>query len=51
MNLVADMLSRARYFDEEKMMAHVENEDFTDGIYVLATDTENVVDVGVRINK
>ena len=30
MNLVADMLSRARYFDEEKMMAHGENKDFTD---------------------
>ena len=44
MNPVADMLSRARYFDEEKMMAHGENEDFTDGGYVLATDTENVVD-------
>ena len=36
MNPVADMLSRARYFDEEKMMAHRENEDFTDGGYVLA---------------
>ena len=44
MNPVADMLSRARYFDEEKMMAHGENEDFTDGGYKLATDTENVVD-------
>ena len=43
MNLVADMLSRARYFDEKKMMAHGENEDFTDGGYVLATDIENVV--------
>ena len=32
MNPVADMLSRARYFDEEKMMAHRENEDFTDGV-------------------
>ena len=44
MNPVADMLSEARYFDEEKMMAHGENEDFTDGGYVLATDIENVVD-------
>ena len=44
MNPVADMLSRAMYFDEEKMMAHGENEDFTDGGYVLATNTENVVD-------
>ena len=44
MNHVTDMLSRARYFDEEKMMAHGENEDFTNGGYVLDTDTENVVD-------
>ena len=44
MNLVADMLSRGRYFDEEKMMAHGENEDFIHGGYVLATDTENVID-------
>ena len=44
MNPVADMLSRAKYFDEEKMMAHGENEDFTDGGYVLATDTKNMVD-------
>jgi len=44
MNPVADMLSRARYFDEEKMMAHGESEDFTGEGYVLATNTENVVD-------
>ena len=43
-NLVVDMLSRAKYFDEEKMMAHGENEDFTDGGYVLATDRENMID-------
>ena len=44
MNPVADMLSRAKYFDEEKMMAHGKNEDFTDRDYVMAIDTENVVD-------
>ena len=38
------MLSRARFFDEEKMMAHSKSEDFTNGGYVLATDTKNVVD-------
>ena len=44
MILVADMQSRAKYFDEEKMMAHGKSEDFMDGGYVLAIDTENVVD-------
>ena len=44
MNPVVDMLSRARYFDEKEMMAHGKSEDFTDGGYVLATNTENVVD-------
>ena len=44
MNPVADMLSRTKYFDEEKMKALGENEDFRDGGYVLATNTENVVD-------
>ena len=28
----------------EKIKAHRENEDFTDRGYVLATDTENVID-------
>ena len=36
-NSVADMLSRARYFHEEEMMAHGENEDHSDEAYVLAT--------------
>lgn len=44
MNPVADMLSRARYFDEEKMMAHGDSEDFMGEGYVLATNTENVAD-------
>ena len=44
MNPVVDMLSKAKYFDEEKMMAYGDNEDLTDGGYVLATDTKNVVD-------
>ena len=44
MNPVADMLSKARYFDEEKMMTHGKSEDFTDGGYVLAIDIENVID-------
>ena len=50
MNPMADMLSRARYFDEEKMMAHGENEDFTDEAYLLATDIENVIDEVLPFN-
>ena len=44
MNPIVDMLSRARYFDKEEMMAHGENEDLTDGGYILVTKTKYVAD-------
>lgn len=46
-NSVADMLSRARYFCEEEMMAHERSEDYSDGGYVLATGGENSTDEGL----
>lgn len=40
---MADMLSRARYFHEEEMMAREGNEELSDGGYILAIDGESSV--------
>ena len=37
-NPTMDIKSRARYFDEEKIMAHGESKDLTDGGYILVTE-------------
>jgi hypothetical protein len=41
-NCVADMLSRARYFDEEGMSAHENDEELLHGGYVMRIDGENL---------
>jgi Integrase zinc binding domain/RNase H-like domain found in reverse transcriptase/Reverse transcriptase (RNA-dependent DNA polymerase) len=40
-NSVADMLSRARYFNEEEMMAHGDGEELLHGGYVMSIDGES----------
>ena len=41
-NCVADMLSRARYFKEEEMMAHENDEELLHGGYVMRMDGEDL---------
>jgi hypothetical protein len=43
-NPVADMLSRARYFHEEEMMAFEGSEEFSDEVYISITNGENSSD-------